>query len=162
MYSFKTSRINSAVEHFDWDARLLRFFCFFVGDQQIAESLTIETLVEDSLRFKHSRNGSPVDMIHRAIDRAIRAPEPKTLPGDAILQAVRSLPIAQRTVVVLFRGLGLGLDEVAEIIGSSLSETNRMCADGLLAINRFLMAPKENNGRHCGARTGESQSAKVK
>ncbi len=140
MYSFNRSGINSAVVYSEWDARLLRFFCLFVGNQTLAESLTIEVLAEASrLDQKHLAGGMSVAMIHRAIDRAIEAPEPKTLPGDAIVQAVRSLPIAQRTVVVLFSGLGLGLNEVAEIIGSSPSETNRMCADGLLAINRFLM-----------------------
>lgn len=158
MYSFTRSRINSAVEHSDWDARLLRFFCLLVSNQQLAESLTIETPVEvDGLKVTHSRSGLPVAMIHRAIARAIHAPEPKTLPEDPVVQAVRSLPIAQRTVVALFRGLGLSLDEVAEVTHSGLAETNSVCADGLLAIHRFLTAREKNSGRNSGARTGESQ-----
>ena len=155
---FKRSATNLPRVHSYWAPRLLRFFCLYVGNQTLAESLTIEELTEgECLRDRRSAGGLPVALIRRAINLAVQAPEASTLLDDPVVQAVNSLPLARRVVIALFRGLGLSLAEVADVTDSSLAETKRVCADGLLAIHRFLTAPEKNNIPNSKAPTRVSQ-----
>ena len=142
MRLFKRSAIDFPIVRSDWAQRLLRFICLYVGNHPLAESLTIELLTQaDCLRDRHSACGLPVALIRRAIILAVRAPEASTLLDDRVVQAVKSLPTAQRVIIALFRGLGLSLEEVADVTDSRLAETKRICADALLAIHRFVTAP---------------------
>jgi DNA-directed RNA polymerase specialized sigma24 family protein len=77
------------------------------------------------------------------------------LSDEILVQAVGSLPAAQRLVVVLFRGLRLSWSEIAEVTESSLAETKHDCAEGLLAIHRFITAPEKDSDRYGGPKTGD-------
>jgi len=53
-------------------------------------------------------------------------------------RAIRELPTRQRTVVVLRFGLDLGLEEVAELLGISMSTVHRHAERGLASLRRAL------------------------
>jgi DNA-directed RNA polymerase specialized sigma subunit len=140
----------------DWAPPMLRFFQLVVGDQAEAERLTIETLVEGSAQASAClSNGMPGVLVHCAIKKVDTLPETTARQQDAVVRAVKSLPFSQRIVVVLFRGLGLPLQEVATVMGISVRQARRLCADGLLAIHDFLATVDVKGDSITGKQTGE-------
>jgi DNA-directed RNA polymerase specialized sigma24 family protein len=158
MYSSKRSASSEASMYSDWTPRLLRFFQLIVGDPAAAERLTIETLVEGAAQVRvRLSNGMPAVLVHCAIKKADTVPEPTAKIQDALVRAVKSLPFSQRIVVVLFRGLGLPFQEVATVMGISMRQARRLCADGLLAIHDFLATADVKVDSIAGKQTGEFQ-----
>ena len=150
-----SSASSEALLYSDWAPRLLRFFQLVVGEQAAAEQLTIETLVEGAALGGVSLSiGMPAALVRSAVERTGAAPGPRVAPQDGLVRAVQSLPPSQRVVVVLFRALGLPLEEVAAISSISVRQARRLCADGLLAIHRSLSnvdAKRESTaGKHIG------------
>lgn len=138
MYSSKRPASSEASLYCDWTPRLLRFFQLIVGDQTTAERLTIEALVESAdIGGAYLSIGMPAALVRCAVEKAGVA-EPSAPPQDALERAIQSLPLSQRVVVVLFRGLGLPLEEVATVTAISVRQVRRLWADGLLAIHSSL------------------------
>ena len=152
----KSSASSEALLHSDWAPRLLRFFQLFLGEQAAAEQHTIETLVEGAaLGGVRLSIGMPAALVRSAGEKAGVAPEPGATPQDDLVRAVRSLPLSQKTVVLLFRGLGLSLEEVAAISSISVRQARRLCADGLLAIHRSLASVDAKRDSTAGKHIGE-------
>lgn len=156
MWVLKRSTVDAAACS-EFAPQLLRFFHLFVGEPAAAESLTIDTLAEyGPADGACVASGLPVALLRCAVKKAVHAPEPNTVSEDCIVRAVRSLPVPQRTVVVLFRGLGLSLYEVGDVTGISLAEVKRLCAQGLLGVHQFLLtAPTQTAVHGSGSQTGE-------
>jgi len=154
MNSSQRSPSSEAPMHSDCAPQLLRFFQLLNGDQAVAEKLTIDTLVESAdLAGVRLSNGMPAALVYCAVRKASAAPDPSSPPEDKLVLAVQALPRPQRMVVGLFRGLGLPLEEVATIIGASVRQSRRLCADGLLAIHRSLAtadASSSTAAKHIG------------
>lgn len=140
MCPLKHSAVERTAEYLEFAPKLLRFFYLFLGEQVAAESLTLETLTACP-DFRGSRiGGMPLSLLECALTSATGTPDPDTVLADCVVRALRSLPRSQRAVVVLFRGLGLGLDEVSVLMDMSLADAKRTCAEGLVAVHRFLTA----------------------
>lgn len=120
-----------------WGRRLMRFYLLICADRRLAEASAFETL-EDAV---HSGRGlsSSSALIRLAVARSSRL-RFDTPNGHGIECAVSSLPSKQRLVIALFRGMGIGIEEVTEAIGISSSESKRLLTDGLLELHRILVA----------------------
>jgi hypothetical protein len=156
MYSSKQSASSEAPSYSDLAPRLLRFFQLLIGEQALAERLAIETLVEGTaLGGAGLSNGMSVALVQCAVKKARAATGSSAPSPDKLVRAVRSLPLSQRVAVVLFRGLGLPLDEVATVTATSVRQARRLCAEGLLAIHQSLTVVDTKCDSTAGKQTGE-------
>jgi hypothetical protein len=156
MYSSQRSASSEAPQSYDWAPQLLRFFQLLIGDQTAAERLTIDTVVEGAaLAGVRLANGMSSALVHCAVMKASSATESTAPLEDKLVRAVKSLPFSQRLVVVLFRGLGLPLEEVATLAGISVRQARRLCADGLVAIHDSLAGVEAEHHSMTRKRTGE-------
>lgn len=122
-----------------WGPLVLRFFQLFLGDQALAESLTTDTLAE------HVRKSSvlltydsDLELLRRAVEKAIASHAAAIKPADDVLRAITSLPTTQRTVVTLHRGLSLDLRTVARVVGMHLTEVRQIWIDAFFELHRVL------------------------
>lgn len=122
----------------EWAPKLLRFFYLYTGDQKAAESLTIETLVEQTGGRHLSPSETAVALLSCAVAKAASAPASERVSAERVVHAVSSLPPEQKVAIVLFRGLSLDLPVVARILHLELGAVKRLCASALLAIQISL------------------------
>ena len=116
MRIFKEPAVDAGSPTLEWAPRLLRFFQLFVGDQAMAEALTLQVLEESRLIGRSRTEKVPIGLLRRAALRAGQAPEPSTIARDQIIRAVTALPHSERMVIALFRGTNLSLEEVAMVV----------------------------------------------
>jgi hypothetical protein len=144
---FMKKRVIADADHFSlkWSPVLLRFFQLFVGNQSVAEALTIETLAE------HIRTtGTKVDdqtvvlLLRRAAVNGIAAQPGPTCTEDPLVKALTQLAPMERAAVVLLRGLSLGVEQTSEILKVLPSETRRLFVVGLSELNRLLSRSEMN------------------
>ena len=122
----------------EWAPKLLRFFHLYTGDQKAAESLTIETLVEQTGSRLLPSSDIPVALLRRAVAKMRSVSPTERVSADRVVHAVSSLPPEQKVAIVLFRGLSLELPVVARILHLELGEVKRLCASALFAIKTSL------------------------
>lgn len=127
-------RVIADAEQFslNWSPVVLRFFQMFIGDQTVAEALTIDTLIEHVHgSVTSSNNDALVPLLRRALQKAAAA---NVLPDritDPVLRAVIQLEPARRAVIVLFRGLSLDLTTISQITGFDQGQVRRFCIEAL-------------------------------
>jgi RNA polymerase sigma factor (sigma-70 family) len=142
------------VEH----ARVLRLLSLHCGDVELARDLTQETLVKVCVHWRKVRRldvpqawvtrvalnlaGSQfrrarVRRRHDALtEREQLAPEPDE--GWVVRAAVASLPVRQRTAVILRWFEDLTVEEVAELMDVSPSAVKKLSARGLQGLRTRL------------------------
>jgi DNA-directed RNA polymerase specialized sigma24 family protein len=129
-----------------WAPLVLRFFQLFVGDQALAESLTIDTLAEHVRESSALLNDdSDLALLRRAVEKAIASRGAAINTPDQVLRAITSLPTTQRTVVALFRGLSLDLRTVAQVVGLPPEDVRQICLDAFSELHRLLSAKAINS-----------------
>lgn len=147
---FTKRRVTADADHFSWkwSPVLLRFFQLFVGNQSVAETLTIDTLAEH-VRTSSTRidDQTVVLLLRRAVMNGIIAPSDPTCTKDPLVRATTQLGPMERAAVILHRGLSLGIEKTAEILKVHPSEARRLCVSGLSELNR-LLSRGEMKGPH--------------
>lgn len=140
---FFKKRVIADAEQFslNWSPVVLRFFQMFIGDQAVAEALTIDTLTEHIHGSATSSNPDVrVSLLRRALRKAAAA---NVLPGritDPVLKAVTQLEPGRRAVIVLFRGLSLDLATISQITELDQRQVRSVCIEALEEL-RTLLAP---------------------
>ena len=146
---FTKRRVTADADHFSlkWAPVLLRFFQLFVGNQSVAETLTIDTLAE-YVRTASTRidDQTGVLLLRRAVMNGIIAPSDPTCT-DPLVRATTQLGPMERAAVVLHRGLSFGIEKTAEILKVHPSEGRRLCVSGLSELSR-LLSRGEMKGPH--------------
>ena len=139
MHLGKRIEVDANAFALTWAPKLIGFFQLFIDDQATAEALTIETLVEEA-RARSSLHG----LLRRAVKKAEWASAPTVMPNDAIVRAVSALPLSQRTVVALIRGMSLDFNAVASVMKCNVREVKRLFADALMALHHSLQRSCQN------------------
>ena len=123
-----------------WGPRLVRFYFYVCADQALAESFAIETLAA-VIRSRRLQRSADV-IVRLAVEKSIALPH-NGANLDRIAQALASLPARQRIAVALFRGMGVGVDQLAKAMATSGSESKRLLTDGLLELHRLLVKEQD-------------------
>ena len=123
----------------EWAPKVLRLFQLCLGNQVMAESLTIDTLAE-AVRQREAitPNGIPVGLLRRALAKAEQARTVAVAADDPVVRAVAALPSPERAAVVLFRGIALDLDTVALVMRLDVRTVKRLCTNAILSVQRSL------------------------
>lgn len=130
-----------------WAPVVLRFFQLFVGNQAMAEALAIDTLTEHFRESGAAPDGDiTVPLLRRALAKA--SANPVTFQSsDPLVRAVTQVEPTRRAVIVLFRGLSLELNTVAQIIGLDSDRIRGVAAAALEELHQRLSMP-QGNGLH--------------
>jgi RNA polymerase sigma factor (sigma-70 family) len=73
-----------------------------------------------------------------------RPPAEALDPRDQLVVVLRELPARQRAAVTLLHWLGLGAEEVAEILGCSASTVRSQAARGIAKLRATYRAPEDD------------------
>lgn len=131
----------------EWAPRVLRLFQFYLGDQQTAESLTIDTFAEAvRARDAVTPGGIPVGLLRRAVAKAERAKN-GTVQGDPLHRAVSGLAPSERAALVLFRGIGLNLETVSGVMSIELPKLKALITEAVLSVQRSMSELTAHNTR---------------
>lgn len=147
-------------------ATLLRLAYLLTGDGFAAQDVVQDALVRTYLRWRRIRSNPEAyvrrvvvtaaadEQRRRARRREVLAAEPPELtapaaaegldPRDRLVTALRGLPARQRAAVVLLHWLGLGPDEVAEILGCSASTVRSQSARGIAKLRESYRSPEDD------------------
>lgn len=129
-----------------WAPLILRFFQLFLGDQALAESLTMDTLAEHVRKSPALLNyDSDLALLHRAVEKAIACQGAAIKPADHVLRAITSLPPTQRTVVALCRGVSLDLRTVSHVVGLPPEDVKQIWLDAFFELHRVLSLKAVNS-----------------
>lgn len=143
---FSTKRTIADATHFSskWAPVVLRFCQLFIGDQAIAEAVTIETLAEHiRASGANSERAAAVPLLRRAFLKAVAIDAaPSQLEGP-VVRAVTRLEASRRAVIVLLRGLSLDFVTVGQITGSDEDRVKRLCVDALVELRQLMDSGKE-------------------
>lgn len=123
-----------------WGPRLVRFYFYICGDQALAESSAIETVAE-AIRSR-KLNQSADAIVRLAVVKCITLLHNGS-SSDQIARALASLPVRQRIAIALIRGMGLAIEELAEATDTTITESKRTLADGLLELHRLLVKDQD-------------------
>lgn len=138
---FSKKRVITDADYFSskWAPVVLRFFQLFVGDQPVAEALTIDTLAEH-IRASGTVSDSEavVPLLRRAFRKAQAANSVPAQLSDPVIRAVTQLEPTRRAVIVLFRGLSLDLITVGQITGLDKARVRSLCVDALDELRGLL------------------------
>jgi DNA-directed RNA polymerase specialized sigma24 family protein len=137
MYASKKDSVDATSLASLWGPRLLRFYYLLCANQALAESLAIETLSEI---IRAGRWTKPAVLVRLALTKAVALPCGSPSGEDRIAWAIASLPRSQGFVVALVRGMGLEIGDVAEATQTSVSESKRRFADGVVELHRLLFS----------------------
>lgn len=138
-------RVIADAGHFSskWAPDVLRFFQLFIGDQPVAEALTIDTLIE---HFRASGacldSEAAVPLLRRALLKAIDANTASSQHADPVIRAVTQLEPNKRAVIILFRGLSLDLATVGQITGLDRVHVRRLCFEALQELGALIDSAK--------------------
>ena len=134
----------------EWAPKVLRLFQFYLGDQQTAESLTIDTFAE-AVRSRDAvtPGGIPVGLLRRAVTKAERAKN-GAVQSDPLLLAVSALTPSERAALVLFRGVGLNLEAISAVTSIELSKLKALITNAVLSVQRLVselttLHPRKDN-----------------
>jgi hypothetical protein len=136
MHASKKDSVDAASLASLWGPRLLRFYLLLGANQELAESLAIETLAEI---VRTGRGTRPVVLVRLALMKAAALPTASLSGEDRIACAVASLPRTQGVVVALVRGMGLDITDVAEATRMGIPEAKRLFTDALVELHRLLI-----------------------
>ena len=126
-----------------WAPVVLRFFQLFIGDQSVAEALTIETLAEHVRASGAISDGeAAVPLLRRALLKAVDANTAASQHADPVVRAVTQLEPTRRAVIVLFRGLSLDLVTVGQITGLEKVRVRRLCGEALEELHGLMDSAK--------------------
>ena len=123
-----------------WGPRLVRFYFYICADQALAESSAIETVAEAIRSRKLNQTADAI--VHLAVVKCMTLPHYGS-SSDRIARALTSLPATQRIAIALVKGMGVGIEELAEATGTTTSESRRLLADGLLELHRLLVKDQD-------------------
>jgi hypothetical protein len=143
MYASKKVAVDATSLASLWGLRLLRFYYLLCANQALAESLAIETLTEI---VRSGRWTKPAVLVRLALAKGAALPCGSPSGEDRIACAIASLPRAQGFVVALVRGMGLEIGDVAEATHTSISESKRLFADGLVELHQMLFSEQDKVG----------------
>lgn len=142
---------------------LLRLAYLLTGDGFQAQDVLQDALIRAYLRWRRIRS-NPEAYVRRVVVTAaadehrrrarrrevlsaelpdVSAPEQLAAvdPRERLVGALRELPPRQRAAVVLVHWLGLGRDEVAELLGYSTSTVRSQAARGVAKLREAYPAP---------------------
>lgn len=158
---FSKKRVIADASHFSskWAPVVLRFFQLFVGNQSIAEALAIDTLTEHVRESGAAPEGDvTVPLLRRALAKA--SANPVTIQSsDPLVRAVTQVEPTRRAVIVLFRGLSLELNTVAQITGLDRDRTRRVAAAALEELHQRLSILRGNGLLESGDSSGTLREA---
>lgn len=120
-----------------WAPVVLRFFQLFIGDQPVAEALTIDTLAEH-IRASGAGSDAAVPLLRRAFLKGVVTDAAPSQQADPVVRAVTQLEPNKRAVIVLFRGLSLDLTTVGAITGMDIGRVRHLCVDALEELGGLL------------------------
>jgi hypothetical protein len=125
-----------------WGPRLLAFFCLFGADQQQAQTLALETLAK-AVVSGQSQNGA-VEIGRYAIEKTGSMPWNAARSDELLVRAIGCLPRCQAEAIALSRGLGLGLEDCANVTNTSIQQAKRLFFESVLALHKQLLTQQEN------------------
>jgi DNA-directed RNA polymerase specialized sigma24 family protein len=114
-----------------WVPLLLRFFHLLTGAPELAESLTIETLVEHLKSPSLKTRDNTVAVLRCALTVLHRVAAPASRSTDPLVHSLLELSPEQRTVVVLVGAFSLSVPRVSEITGLQNREVKHICQEAL-------------------------------
>jgi len=106
----------------------------------------------DQLRRKQRRPASSLDDLPVEADHSYYMHDPAERPdefverqelGDTIQAGISTLPVEQRTILVLSDVQGLSYQEIAEVTGLSLGTVKSRLSRGRARVRDYLMAQRE-------------------
>ena len=139
MFSKKRVIADAGLFSSKWAPVVLRFFQLFIGNQAVAEALTIDTLAEHIRASTiESDLDATVPLLRRAVLKAARTNTTASQQADPVVRAVTQLEPKKRAVIVLFRGLSLDLVTVGQITGMDNARVRRLCVDALVELRGLM------------------------
>lgn len=110
-----------------WSPRILRFFQLVTGVQELAETLTMETMVQHTRRGATPRDNGGVALLQLACGRARLISSSSRHSTDRLVRALAMLSNEQRIVAVLVGALSLNIRTVELITGIKQQELIGVC-----------------------------------
>lgn len=120
-----------------WAPVVLRFFQLYIGDEPVAEALTIDTLAEH-IRASSADTDAAVPLLRRAYLKAVATDAAPSQQADPVVRAVTQLKPNKRAVIVLFRGLSLDVVTVGAITGLNIGQVRHLCVDALEELGGLM------------------------
>ena len=101
--------------------------------------LSINAGIARKRRLRHEAEAAT--KVHAWFDSSPTARSGALVDPESAQAALTALPLEQREIIVAHLWGGLTFDQIAELVGSSASTTNRLYQAGLIALRERLGVP---------------------